>query len=751
MPAQQQHHITDAFVSSGSVAVGQCVVKNTAGTGYVVATLANRTANGRFASGISLGAADANNTAFEMQVVGEIPPSITGLGTGVAEYVKVSDTGVLARTATWDTSCVGSCDADGTAYVCFPLLGLTLGGGGATAAGTAGNMQFHAATGTGFAADANWNSVDNAGTIRANYWDDADGVTLRANVRVSWGTFNGAEDFPSYGFFRLSSGFYTTGGWSFLSIYDGTGDRGLITMSGGDFGIGDGAGAIHTVINGNGIGMAGGTAGISLQGPNTLTGRTGISVLGGRDSGVVNSSGLELDAASVATSGGTVALTSAQASALRLIITGTGGTVTAPDHTNVPYFVDASGCSGSVTINDGTAGGVTIAAGKCDIIVHDGTNYRSLTTNATGTSGITALANVGTGTGTVWRDTTSGTGNLRTLYGGNAITVTVSGDNLVIATSAAVVGGAAGQAITSDGSGNTLSATTSYFGTGATPYLTLIAGTPTNAGVRLGNAQKLSFRNQGGTADFLGCYTDTSNFVHVGDPTNQGSTTVIHAPTQINLAIGASTIATLTSSLLTTSTSVAIGSGTVAATASIRVPNNIGTILAQRNAPNSGDLIIAQVNTTDLFLGSGSGASGPHTNVYVQGSASSSFAVNGTVRLQASGTGVQFGAGGVDHGSGNGVIGIDNATTDPTTNATGGGIIYASSGALKYRGSSGTVTTMGAAEPHCPRCGTDVGVSECRNDMFGEHLIHCHACEIAGRNGGIVKHVTNFFENRKAS
>ena len=48
-------------------------------------------------------------------------------------------------------------------------------------------------------------------------------------------------------------------------------------------------------------------------------------------------------------------------------------------------------------------------------------------------------------------------------------------------------------------------------------------------------------------------------------------------------------------------------------------------------------------------------------------------------------------------GSGGGVLGIANAGTVPTTNPSGGGILYVESGALKYRGSSGTVTTLGAA------------------------------------------------------
>ena len=49
------------------------------------------------------------------------------------------------------------------------------------------------------------------------------------------------------------------------------------------------------------------------------------------------------------------------------------------------------------------------------------------------------------------------------------------------------------------------------------------------------------------------------------------------------------------------------------------------------------------------------------------------------------------------YGGGAGVIFIANATTAPTTNPSGGGVLWVEGGALKYRGSSGTVTTLGAA------------------------------------------------------
>ena len=47
-------------------------------------------------------------------------------------------------------------------------------------------------------------------------------------------------------------------------------------------------------------------------------------------------------------------------------------------------------------------------------------------------------------------------------------------------------------------------------------------------------------------------------------------------------------------------------------------------------------------------------------------------------------------------GGGKGVLAMKNCNTAPTTNITGG-ILYVESGALKYRGSSGTITTIATA------------------------------------------------------
>jgi hypothetical protein len=46
---------------------------------------------------------------------------------------------------------------------------------------------------------------------------------------------------------------------------------------------------------------------------------------------------------------------------------------------------------------------------------------------------------------------------------------------------------------------------------------------------------------------------------------------------------------------------------------------------------------------------------------------------------------------------GQGVVAIANATVTPSINPAGGGVLYIENGALKYRGSNGTVTIIAPA------------------------------------------------------
>lgn len=76
-------------------------------------------------------------------------------------------------------------------------------------------------------------------------------------------------------------------------------------------------------------------------------------------------------------------------------------------------------------------------------------------------------------------------------------------------------------------------------------------------------------------------------------------------------------------------------------------------------------------------------------SVVIGSLASGAFALGNTINLAFNNT--------TSFGSGAGVIGLANATTVPTTNPTGGGVLYSEGGALKWRGSSGTVTVIAGA------------------------------------------------------
>jgi hypothetical protein len=79
------------------------------------------------------------------------------------------------------------------------------------------------------------------------------------------------------------------------------------------------------------------------------------------------------------------------------------------------------------------------------------------------------------------------------------------------------------------------------------------------------------------------------------------------------------------------------------------------------------------------------------------GTQAGTFASNAVRGLVITNKSIQVGGGTSQPGLGVGVVGITNASTVPSGNPTGGGVLYCEAGALKYRGSSGTVTTLGAA------------------------------------------------------
>lgn len=86
----------------------------------------------------------------------------------------------------------------------------------------------------------------------------------------------------------------------------------------------------------------------------------------------------------------------------------------------------------------------------------------------------------------------------------------------------------------------------------------------------------------------------------------------------------------------------------------------------------------AGYHSTDLVLSTGTNA-GPAERVRITS--------NGNLDFFAIGS----------YGGGQGIIAIANAAAAPSSNPTGGGILFAQAGALKWRGSSGTVTTIAPA------------------------------------------------------
>lgn len=124
------------------------------------------------------------------------------------------------------------------------------------------------------------------------------------------------------------------------------------------------------------------------------------------------------------------------------------------------------------------------------------------------------------------------------------------------------------------------------------------------------------------------------------------------------------------------------------------VPNGTGAVsgFAAYNTsdPNNASFFVALANATNATFGTsftGTGTAIP-IGITVAGLQNIEAAPNFNV-------GMCGGAG--SYGGGSRVLFIQNAATAPTSNPSGGGLLYVEGGALKYRGSAGTVTTIAPA------------------------------------------------------
>jgi hypothetical protein len=100
---------------------------------------------------------------------------------------------------------------------------------------------------------------------------------------------------------------------------------------------------------------------------------------------------------------------------------------------------------------------------------------------------------------------------------------------------------------------------------------------------------------------------------------------------------------------------------------------------------NAAGSTLARINPTGIVIGAGFQGSG-----LLNTSGQTSLVVSSNRNIGLAGSTADFGAG-------QSVVFISNAAVVPSANPTGGGILYVEAGALKFRGSSGTITTIANA------------------------------------------------------
>ena len=310
------------------------------------------------------------------------------------------------------------------------------------------------------------------------------------------------------------------------------------------------------------------------------------------------------------------------------------------------------------------------------------------------------------------------TGNL----GGTASSPTVTGltmgsdaqGDIVYRGSSAYVrlgAGTSGQALVTGGTGANPAWGTDFGSQNLTTTgAALLGATPrASAGtVRLPNAFTFGARNAANSADVSFLTVDSSNQTIVGDGTNSGNL-LLRGSASVRLQIGTTTYLNLnsaTASLLApnvqfdpNAASPSINQGTKGSDAA----TNALTVQAQSAFASASTNVSG--GALQLQGGARQGTTGKRGAVRLQLNASTSENMVEACDVQASGTAASrvlslvrpsaITTTEMPTNTGDLVIYIGNAATAPTANPVSGGILYVEAGALKYRGTSGTVTTIG--------------------------------------------------------
>lgn len=199
-----------------------------------------------------------------------------------------------------------------------------------------------------------------------------------------------------------------------------------------------------------------------------------------------------------------------------------------------------------------------------------------------------------------------------------------------------------------------------------------------------------------------GCYSN-------GNPgiafwvTGSASRVVLIAPRELSpgggatasIQVDAGSVAMAIGSLTTTATSLAANTTTLVTNTNIQPGASSGTSTVASDRTTTSASSSVAVNTAGVNRWAFQLRNDTTNDLYIQ----DLFQGLTLLKGQDRGTMLNLGllSGSPSFGNGVGVIFIANDNADPNANPTGGGILYVSSGALKYRGSSGTVTTIAPA------------------------------------------------------
>lgn len=132
MPVPNYSFVLSAQLLAGvNVSIGDVLIPNADGTAFVIATTANRGARG--SEGVALSAWGSSVVgSVQMQQAGVIDATISGLGAGNRELVRVSAAGRLERIASYTAGddVVGYAEVDGRVHLHFGIPWGLMGAGG---------------------------------------------------------------------------------------------------------------------------------------------------------------------------------------------------------------------------------------------------------------------------------------------------------------------------------------------------------------------------------------------------------------------------------------------------------------------------------------------------------------------------------------------------------------------------------------------------------------------------------------------